>query len=47
MGIKLAGEVLEYISEYCSYQYLGRVSFIGHSLGGLIIRAALPLLYRI
>ena len=38
MGIKLAGEVLDYISEYCSVAYLDRVSFIGHSLGGLIIR---------
>jgi hypothetical protein len=47
MGIKLAGEVLDYIAEYCSIAYLGRVSFIGHSLGGLIIRSALPLLDKI
>jgi hypothetical protein len=47
MGIKLAGEVLDYIAEYCSIAYLGRVSFIGHSLGGLIIRSALPMLDKI
>ena len=47
MGIRLAGEILDYIAEYCSVAYLDRVSFIGHSLGGLIIRCALPLLERI
>jgi hypothetical protein len=42
MGERLAGEVRDYIAEYCPGNILGRISFIGHSLGGLIIRAALP-----
>jgi hypothetical protein len=42
MGINLATEVLTFIEENCLLSSIGRVSFIGHSLGGLIIRAALP-----
>ena len=30
------------IAEHCDAKKLGRLSFIGHSLGGVIIRAALP-----
>lgn len=41
LGEKLAKEVNDYLKENCVMQ-LGRLSFIGHSLGGLIIRAALP-----
>lgn len=44
MGIRLADEVRNYIKEWCPGGSLGRLSFIGHSLGGLIIRAALPYL---
>lgn len=44
MGQKLAEEVEQYIRESCPGSQLGRLSFVGHSLGGLIIRAALPLL---
>jgi poly(3-hydroxyalkanoate) synthetase len=44
MGDRLANEVRQYIQSYCPFSCLARVSFIGHSLGGLIIRAALPLL---
>jgi len=44
MGLRLAGEVLNYIQEWIPGNNLGRLSFIGHSLGGLIIRAALPYL---
>lgn len=40
MGRRLAKEVENYIREYCAGE-LGRLSFVGHSLGGLIIRAAL------
>ena len=42
MGQKLADEVHQYINESCPGSQLGRLSFIGHSLGGLIIRASLP-----
>ncbi len=42
MGKRLAEEVIQYIRESCPGPNLGRLTFIGHSLGGLIIRAALP-----
>jgi pimeloyl-ACP methyl ester carboxylesterase len=41
MGERLATEVLLYIEEWVRSD-LTKVSFIGHSIGGLIIRAALP-----
>lgn len=41
MGEKLAKEITEYIEEWCPTNALGRISFIGHSMGGLIIRASL------
>ncbi|CAD8093265.1 unnamed protein product [Paramecium sonneborni] len=44
MGEKLATEVINFISENCPENTLGRLSFIGHSLGGVIIRASLPYL---
>ena len=44
MGVRLAQEVMNFISEWCPGKALGRLSFIGHSMGGLIIRAALPYL---
>jgi len=44
MGIRLASEVKSYVDEWIRDTNLGRLSFIGHSLGGLIIRAALPYL---
>jgi hypothetical protein len=44
MGMKLSEEVIAYIRESCPGSQLGRLSFICHSLGGLITRAALPLL---
>ncbi|OMJ71010.1 hypothetical protein SteCoe_30882 [Stentor coeruleus] len=43
LGKRLADEIRDYLKENCVLS-LGRVSFIGHSLGGLIIRAALPLI---
>ena len=42
MGKSLAKEVLAYIEEWCPNGKLGKVSFIAHSLGGLIVRSALP-----
>jgi len=44
MGIRLAQEVVNFISDWCSGSALGRLSFIAHSIGGLIVRAALPML---
>lgn len=45
MGKRLADEVLSYL-DFCQEEdpsfMLGRISFIAHSLGGLIIRAGLP-----
>jgi hypothetical protein len=40
----LANEVKEDIRDNCPHETLGRLSFLGHSLGGLKIRAALPYL---
>jgi len=45
MGNRLAQEVLYFVKNLCQIEdSMKRLSFIGHSLGGLIIRAALPLL---
>lgn len=44
MGIRLAQEVVNFISDWCPGSALGRLSFIAYSIGGLILRAALPLL---
>jgi len=41
MGERLAKEVKNYIAEWCP-DLLTKLSFIGHSLGGVIIRSALP-----
>ena len=42
MGYRLSEEVNDFIRESCPGSNLSRITFIGHSLGGLIIRAALP-----
>lgn len=42
MGERLANEVKNFISENFPLNSLSRLSFIGHSLGGVKIRAALP-----
>eukprot|EP00397_Hematodinium_sp_SG-2012_P007008 GEMP01007048.1.p1 GENE.GEMP01007048.1~~GEMP01007048.1.p1 ORF type:complete len:593 (+),score=106.66 GEMP01007048.1:1074-2852(+) len=48
MGMRLASEVADSIRDWVgptgSTSRLSRLSFIGHSIGGLIIRAALPYL---
>lgn len=46
MGIRLAQEVVNYICDWCPGSALGRLSFVAHSIGGLITRAALPLLHE-
>ena len=42
MGKKLASEVKSYIKEWNNGLIFSKISFIGHSIGGVIIRAALP-----
>ena len=44
MGKRLSNEVKEYLAEESEDEEVNitRISFIGHSLGGVIIRAALP-----
>lgn len=44
MGRKLAKEVTLYVREHYMNNSLEKISFIGYSLGGVVIRAALPLL---
>ena len=44
MGVRLAQEVNNYIAQYCPDFSLGKISFIAHSLGGLIVRSSLPYL---
>lgn len=46
MGEKLALEVKKWIKEWCPKDNFSKLSFIGHSLGGIIIRAALPHLIK-
>ena len=41
MGRKLAEEVMDYIKDFCPGSALGRLSFIGYSLGGVIARESL------
>ena len=45
MGKRLSQEVITYIQQYCVGDKLARISFIGYSLGGCIVRAALPHLH--
>jgi hypothetical protein len=44
LGPTLAAEVKSFVDGYCPGSLLEKVSFIGHSLGGIIVRAALPFL---
>lgn len=49
MGANLAEEVTGFVEDWCPgppEQSLGRLSFITFSIGGLIVRSALPLLAR-
>lgn len=46
-GMKLANEVTSYIENYFELDEIKRISFIGHSLGGVIIRASLPYLEQL
>ena len=47
MGYRLSQEVLQYIRENCPGNQLSRITFIGYSMGGLMVRAALPYLERL
>ena len=42
MGEALAEELEQYLKEWCPGSKLGKLTFVCHSLGGLIARAALP-----
>ena len=42
MGENLAKEVRNYLEDKENKGSIGRISFIGYSLGGVVIRAALP-----
>jgi hypothetical protein len=44
LGIRLSNEVTAFLGESCPGDTIGKISFIGHSLGGLIIRTALTYL---
>ena len=44
MGERLSKEIEQFIEEWCPNALFEKISFVGHSLGGLIIRAALPYL---
>ena len=44
MGARLSQEIKAYIKEWFPNNTLHKLSFIGHSLGGIIIRTALPYL---
>ena len=46
MGVRLAAEVEEFIEQYCPGSSLSRLSFIAHSMGGIMVRAALPYLEK-
>mmetsp|Transcript_38984 Transcript_38984/g.38603 ORF Transcript_38984/g.38603 Transcript_38984/m.38603 type:complete len:312 (-) Transcript_38984:23-958(-) len=43
-GLRLANEVSSFLDDHFDLSDIKRISFIGHSLGGVIIRAALPFL---
>ena len=42
MGKKLALEIKEFIQVYVPGRKISKMSFVGHSMGGLIIRASFP-----
>jgi pimeloyl-ACP methyl ester carboxylesterase len=42
MGANLADEVKGFVRDHCPGQSLARLSFLGYSMGGLIVRSALP-----
>ena len=42
LGERLANEVRTFVGECCPGEKLGKLSFVGHSMGGLVIRAAIP-----
>lgn len=46
MGKNLSTEVINFLEVGDNVRLIGRISFIGYSLGGVIIRTALPYLER-
>ena len=45
LGYNLSMEVLTYLKDQKTHK-IDRISFVGHSLGGLIVRSALPYLVK-
>jgi len=41
MGKKLANEVTTFVNKIAKVEMITKISFIGHSMGGIIIRSAL------
>lgn len=41
MGTKLANEVSKYLNEKILYKFPFKLSFIGHSMGGILVRIAI------
>ena len=46
LGKNLAEEVITFINQNCHGVNLEKISFVGHSMGGLIVRTALPYLVQ-
>jgi hypothetical protein len=46
-GLALSQEISQFVSEHAYSDIINRISFVGYSLGGLIIRAALPNLHSL
>ena len=47
MGLRMSQEIFSFIQDNCPDDKLAKISFIGYSLGGVIIRAALPYLHNL
>jgi len=46
LGKTLAQEIEKYVTENCPESTLSKISFVGFSIGGVIIRAAIPYLKK-
>jgi triacylglycerol esterase/lipase EstA (alpha/beta hydrolase family) len=46
MGLRLAHELKQWIMDECPREDFSKLSFVAHSIGGMVVRAALPHLER-
>ena len=46
MGYRLAMELRDWVLEHCPKENFKKISFVAHSIGGMVVRAALPHLER-